>query len=275
MTGQHLINVYNLRVVSDLTGGGIIRAPGVAEVIAGRLRDLILDGKLADGERLPPLDTLVEQFKVSGPSMREAMRILEAEGLLVVQRGSLGGAVVHRPTPKTAAYILALVLRGSGTKKGDVAEALSLLTPLSATLCARRPDRKRTFLRDLRAANKRARGLVDADLNEFNEAMIHFHALLVNECGNDTLKLVIRALGSVWRADVRTWLESVTDHGQYPGAEARLVDVEDHEHVTELIAMGDDVGAGTAMAQHLSGMRIYADGPDPSDLIDPQAVRHR
>jgi GntR family transcriptional regulator, transcriptional repressor for pyruvate dehydrogenase complex len=260
------------KMTQEMIGTGELRAPRLADVVAARIRNHILDGKLSDGERLPPLDTLVEQFRVSGPTMREAMRTLEAEGLIAVQRGMLGGALVRRPTPQTAAYMLALVLRSNGTQKGDVAEALSLLTPLAAILCARRRDRKRTLVRDLRKANTRARALIDADLREFNAAMIEFHALLLRECGNDTLQLLIGALGSVWRADVETWLTHVEEHGLIPGAAARVVDIEDHERVTDLIAAGDDLAAGEAMAKHLSSMRIYADGPNPSDPVDPQAV---
>jgi len=259
-------------MTEGLVGAGDLRAPRLADVVAGRIRELILDGKLGDGERLPPLDTLVEQFRVSGPTMREAMRTLEAEGLIVVQRGMLGGALVRRPTPRIAAYMLALVLRSNGTQKGDVAEALSLLTPLSAILCARRSDRKRTVVRELRKANRQARALVEADLREFNAAMIEFHSLLVRQCENSTLQLLIGALGAVWRADVESWLTSVAEQGLYPVAE-RLIDVEDHEHVTDLIAAGDDFEAGQAMAKHLGSMRIYANGPNPADPVDPQAIR--
>lgn len=268
--------IYQSIIITGMTEsiGVELRAPRLADVVAGRIRDLILDAKLDDGQRLPPLDTLVEQFRVSGPTMREAMRTLEAEGLIVVQRGSLGGALVRRPSPQTAAYMLALVLRSKGTQKGDVAEALSLLTPLSAILCARRADRKRTLVRDLRKANKHARTLIDADLRDFSTAMIEFHALLVRECGNSTLQLLIGALGSVWRDDVETWLASVAKHGHNPSADARLIDIEDHERVTDLIAAGDDFAAGEAMAKHLSAMRIYAEGPNPSDPISPQAIRN-
>ena len=73
-------------------------------MVAGTLRRRILDGELEDGSWLPKQEDLIDEFGVSKPSMREAMRILETEGLLTVQRGNVGGAVVHTPrqqTPRT------------------------------------------------------------------------------------------------------------------------------------------------------------------------------
>jgi len=54
-----------------------VRVSRVADVVADRIRDLIVSGQLGDGDRLPHLDVLVEEFGVSAPSMREALRILE------------------------------------------------------------------------------------------------------------------------------------------------------------------------------------------------------
>ena len=127
-----------------------VHLPRLADVVAGRIREMILRGDLEDGERLPPLETLLEQFGVSAPPMREALRILEAEGLAVVQRGRVGGAVVRRPDARTAAYTLAMVLSSQGTQKRDVGEGLALLEPLCAMLCARRSDRKSKVVRKLR-----------------------------------------------------------------------------------------------------------------------------
>ena len=119
---------------------GQIRLPRLADVVADRIRELVLAGELKDGERLPPLDALLQQFGVSGPSMREALRILEAEGLIEVQRGNIGGAVVHRPNARMAAYTMALVLRSEGAAKGEVAEALGMMEPLCGVACVRRAD---------------------------------------------------------------------------------------------------------------------------------------
>ena len=66
------------------------------ELIADELRALIVSGELADGASLGREPDLVERFGVSHPSLREALRILEAEGLITVVRGVLGGGASPR-----------------------------------------------------------------------------------------------------------------------------------------------------------------------------------
>src|SRR5438477_8806911 len=88
-----------------------LRQPRLANLVAETLRDRIVDGELPDGGLLPKQVDLLEQFGVSLPSIREALRILETEGLVTVQRGKNGGAVTRAPRPGKVAYMLALVLQ--------------------------------------------------------------------------------------------------------------------------------------------------------------------
>ena len=57
-----------------------------SELVAAQLRRMVIRGELTEGEALPPESELIEAFQNSRPTMREAMRILEAEGLITVQR---------------------------------------------------------------------------------------------------------------------------------------------------------------------------------------------
>src|SRR6476619_494453 len=86
-----------------------IRPQRAAELVAADIRGRILSGELDEG--LPTEMVLLEQFSVSRPTLREALRILETEGLVRTRRGKQGGAVVSRPTVDTAAYHLGLVLQ--------------------------------------------------------------------------------------------------------------------------------------------------------------------
>ena len=129
-----------------------MRQPRLAEMVAADLRERIVDGTLPDGGDLPTLDRLVQEFSVSPPSIREALRILENERLITVRRGSVGGAIVHRPKPEAAAYMMGLVLQASQTRTVDLAGALTELGTVCAGLCARRTDRRKKVVPALRQA---------------------------------------------------------------------------------------------------------------------------
>ena len=66
---------------------------------------------------------------MSRPSLREALRILEAEGLITVVRGALGGVVVHEPNERMTARTAALVLQARNVPLADVYDARSMLEP--------------------------------------------------------------------------------------------------------------------------------------------------
>ena len=107
-----------------------VRQHRIAETVASELRARILAG---DGDyRLPTQDQLVSEFGVSYPSVREAIRILETEGLVTVRRGKVGGAEVHRPGESSAAYHLGLALQARRVTLGDLASGLQMLEPQSS-----------------------------------------------------------------------------------------------------------------------------------------------
>ena len=93
---------------------------------------LIVSGELSEGDSLGHEPDLVERFGVSRPSLREALRILEAEGLITVVRGVRGGVVVHAPDERMTARTAALLLQARNVSLADVFEARSLLEPIAA-----------------------------------------------------------------------------------------------------------------------------------------------
>src|ERR1700712_5297682 len=92
----------------------------VAGSVAATLRERILAGIEIEGSTLPTQDQLVQEFGVSYPSIREALRILETEGLVTVRRGNVGGAEVHRPGEASAAYPLGLALQAGRVSLADL-----------------------------------------------------------------------------------------------------------------------------------------------------------
>src|SRR5215472_13505813 len=108
--------------------------------IADELRAMIVSGRLSEGDSLGREPDLVERFGVSRPSLREALRILEAEGLITVVRGVRGGIVVHEPDERLTARTAALVLAARNVSLADVFEARTLLEPVAAKALAGRRD---------------------------------------------------------------------------------------------------------------------------------------
>jgi GntR family transcriptional repressor for pyruvate dehydrogenase complex len=236
-------------VVVESLAAGPVRVTRVADVVADRIRELILAGDLADGQRLPPKEVLMQQFRVSGIAMREALRILESEGLLTVQRGNQGGAVVHGPDAETAAYTVALVLRTRGTDVRDVLQAQGSIEPLCASLCARRPDRKKAVVPALRKLVDASTELIDAEEARFREILFLFHQAVVERCGNNSLTLMAGILESISIAMVKELADQSWDDFRSRAGRLRVIQI--HAEICDLIEAGDDIRVGQVMAEHL------------------------
>jgi len=171
--------------------GTVLRAPKTAELIASHLRRRIVQGELRPGETLPSESHLMEQFGVSRPTLREAFRILEAESLIGVRRGSRGGAQVLEPDPTVAARHVGLLLQIQGTTIQDVYEARMVTEPACAGMLAK--VRTEQDLADLREVVDRLEELVQAgfekvpDLATWSRTTYRFHELIMQRCGNRTL----------------------------------------------------------------------------------------
>src|ERR1051325_5810866 len=127
---------------NDAIGGHAqARTPKSGEMIAERLRRQIARGELAIGERLPPEDELTATFGIARTTLREALRILESQGLLEIRRGRTGGPVVTMPRIDALAEGLAVTLQLRGATAGDLDAARQLIEPsLAAQLAQHHTD---------------------------------------------------------------------------------------------------------------------------------------
>jgi GntR family transcriptional repressor for pyruvate dehydrogenase complex len=248
-----------------------LRQPKLAEIVADVVRQRILTGELADGELLPTQDIFVNEFGVSRPSMREALRILEAEGLITVRRGNVGGAVVHRPESRHAAYTLALVLQSRGVALDDVGAALQQLEGACAGLCAKRKDRKKAVVKVLEECNKRAEAALDAPL-DYVRATADFHRSLAECSGNETMRLLVGSIESLWLTHVQSWAEATTEAGGFPDRDYRAKGLRVHRELTELIAAGDVAGATTLAQSHFDPAQFYLTPADGNRRVDSSAL---
>lgn len=183
------------RSVANVRAGERARLREKPQQIADELRRMIVAGELADGESLGHEPDLVERFGVSRPSLREALRILEAEGLISVVRGMLGGVVVHKPNERMTARTAALVLQARNVSLADVYEARSLLEPLAVRMMAESRSRRPAVAELKKLIKEQARLIMEPDA--FGPANSKFHVRLVALAGNQTLTIVAEMLNEI------------------------------------------------------------------------------
>lgn len=248
-----------------------------AEIVADELRRQIIEGELVDGDLLPRQEVLVEQFGVSLVSLREALRILETEGLISVRRGNRGGAVVHAPAEANAAYMLGLLLQSDFVPLADLGSALQELDPMCAALAARRPDRAETLIPKLRELNDAMAEHIE-DGARFTEIGGQFHDEIVRECGNHTMVAVVGSLEALWTGHLNWWAQEITAKGEYPSMNRRRIALGVHHKITDAIEAGDAERARKLAARHVADTQAYLQTGDPEQRIvalSPQALARR
>lgn len=243
-----------------------LTSPRIAETVADELRRQIVDGELADGDLLPPQAVLVERFNVSLVSLREALRILETEGLVSVRRGNQGGAFVHAPTKDSAAYMLGLVLQSEHVLLSDLGQALQNLEPTCAALAAQRTDRIETIVPELQRLNDAMAEAIE-DGPTFTVLGRKFHNTLVSGCGNSTVIAVVGSLESLWSSHEQRWAKRSAASGEYPSKAERRAAHKTHTALTAAIESGDAERARRLATRHLADTQNHVLSQDASQRI--------
>jgi GntR family transcriptional regulator, transcriptional repressor for pyruvate dehydrogenase complex len=231
--------------------------------IADELRAMIVSGELSEGDSLGREPELVERFGVSRPSLREALRILEAENLITVVRGVHGGVVVHEPDERMTARTASLVLRARNVSLADVFEARALLEPLAARAIASHRGR--------RAAVAELRGLIDReedsieDPERFAVANAAFHERLVSLGGNQTLAIVAEMLDEI----VVRAVTAVSKAGDVMGSlSTRRRGLRSQRRLLELIEAGDASAAEAHWRAHMAVVGRVMLGQQASTVVE-------
>jgi DNA-binding FadR family transcriptional regulator len=205
----------------------------VARLVLAELRREIVAGDFEAGANLPTEKELAERFGVSKTPVREALRVLEMEGLVDTSQGARKGARVTAPSGRVAARYTALLLRRRRASLHDVYVARLAIEPFAAGLLAQNATpEKLERLKALCAAERELVGQPTA----WGVAAAAFHEAVVELSGNHTLAVLSAQLQDVVAG--QTALEMAE-----AGDPADLVDrhaADDaHERLIALIERGD------------------------------------
>jgi DNA-binding FadR family transcriptional regulator len=238
-----------------------VRVPKTADLVAQVLRRRIVDGTLREDDPLPHEGLLMQQFNVGRTTIREALRVLETEGLLVVVRGASGGARIRVPGAKTVARYASMLLQYEGATVGDVHEARVLVEPAAAGLLASRaPADEAVAELELMLQSEEAA----AEPSDLTRAEFRFHRKLVELTGNETLIM----LNSVSNLVIGHQYQRLT--AEQASSLIRRDDAHQaHRRLVELIRVGAAVEAETLWRRHLvEGSVATLDGVRDTPVVD-------
>jgi DNA-binding FadR family transcriptional regulator len=239
--------------------GKPVRAPKTSELIAAQLRRQVVRGTVKPAEKLPPETQLMKQFGVSRPTIREAFRILETEGLIVVRPGSRGGAQVLAPDQTAAARHVGLLLQLRGATIDDVYEARKIAEPVCAAMLARR--RTEQDLADLAAVVAEIESAIGAkdglppDPAQWSRLTHRFHELIMQRSGNKTLALQGAMLHDIVATHIELRVSRSFDRTESPERFRRAVRA--YKKLLALIEAGDADGAERLWRTHMESAGAY------------------
>jgi DNA-binding FadR family transcriptional regulator len=226
-------------------------------VLASDLRERILNGELAEGVSLPAERDLVKQTQMSRATVREALRILEVQNLVRVKAGRAGGAFVQRPTTKSMASSVSMLIRGRRIKLVDLMETREALEPFCAELAAR--NRTDEDLTELDRANE-AIADPEADLEQFLQANLDWHVGVAVASHNELLIGLMTALSQAIYAG--------TKNAAFVDTEVRMVTSQAHRAITTAIRECDATAAERRMRRHVHSYAAALAESDERDAID-------
>lgn len=199
------------------------------------IEDIVARGMVA-GDKLPLEAQMLVEYRVSRSSLREALRLLDVQGLITIRPGPGGGTEVGQIDPTNLSGTLNLYLLMGRATLGDLLDAWLMVEPLLAQLAAKSKDREkverilRGFTADATAAQRElAAGLA-------------FHDAVAELGENQLLSLLLGAVGFLVTEQVRIGapdftLSSATIHA--------------HKDIAEAILNGDEELAYISMREHL------------------------
>ncbi|WP_163935493.1 pyruvate dehydrogenase complex transcriptional repressor PdhR [Paraferrimonas sp. SM1919] len=175
-----------------------IAQPKISDVIMKQLEQMILEGSLQPGEKLPPERELANQFQVSRPSLREAIQKLEAKGLLSRKQG--GGTYVQAQLWQSLADPIIELMTNDSESQYDLLEFRHATEGMMAYFAALRgtdTDMQQiaNALNEVEAAH--------SDVDRESRAIVDFYRTIAEASHNVTMLHLVLSLSTVLAANVK------------------------------------------------------------------------
>src|SRR5258708_17761167 len=167
------------------------RPQKVAVHVAQRIVQDVARDQLEPGDLLPPERVMLEKYQIGRGTLREALRLLEFQGMITLKPGPKGGRGLRSPDPSHLASSLLLLMQLRGAPFRAIVEVRTALEPVASMLAADRISRDE--LAELGASIEDMR----ADLNDtelFFASNKRFHDVIARASGNALLSYLVEAM---------------------------------------------------------------------------------
>ena len=224
---------------------GAISVPKSSDVLAGRLQQQILSGIYPHGSALPTERDLVSTTGLGRGSVREALRILESQGLVRTRAGRYGGSVVSKPTDALLASHISLFAKGHGVSLRALVEARQALEPMVAFLAAR--NRSNEDLASLKRISAQLDAAAVDDVPRFLLENAHWHSALAAASHNDLLR--------AFTASISGLMLEASGIADFASPDVRALVTHAHRRILQAIEAQD---ADTARQRAERDLQAYA-----------------
>jgi GntR family transcriptional repressor for pyruvate dehydrogenase complex len=229
-----------------------IEKENFSKQVARHIQELILDGKLVEGERLPPDRELSKQFGVSRTVAREAIALLRDRGLLKVIPGS--GVFVSSVDPEVVKQSIGMFMSNKKNKYRDLLEIRRFFEVNVAELAAKYADDSdiRSLELNLEEMRKSSQGIHDnkENLEQFVIADMKFHQALAKATKNSLIPVLLSSF-------MELLFEFSTKASSHSGAPEKAITY--HEKLLACLRDNDVKRARSVMRDHISSAEEYVD----------------
>jgi DNA-binding FadR family transcriptional regulator len=216
------------------------RGEKLSELVALQIVRDIAHRRLDPGTRLPSENAMLATYEVGRASLREALRILEVNGLITIRPGPKGGPFVAGPKSRDFGHMATFYLHLQRATYRELVEARLVMEPVMAALAARRQDLE--LLEQLESVIQRTNEASLVDDNAYFAVTTDFHSAVAGVSGNRILDLFGRALRDLYTERLSGMV--------FPMAEREKIGRE-HEAVATAILGGDTEMAERLMREHM------------------------
>lgn len=236
-----------------------IAVPKTSALLASELRRQIFSMGLPSGAPLPTERDLIAQTQLSRSSVREALRILEAENLITTRPGRFGGTATKRPDDESLGRSISLFVHGRGITLATLLQAREAIEPTLAALAAQcRTDEELAHLVAVTQSVEDA----FADLPTFLQENVNWHIAIAAASHNELLRAFLSASARL--------IYKATAIDNFTTEDVREQVIKAHRRILQAIVDQDPAAAQRRMARHLAAttaaMSALADAPLEFDL---------